>query len=136
MKLNWSKLLKASLVAGLAGVFISVALMFVWPMLFPGLEAQYFNAMFRPWSDPWMYYIYVNPFIFAFLMGVFYYYMKDALHGDGIRFGLLFWLLSIPGMLMTISTFNVSVVMVLTWTLTGLAQYLAYGLVIPKFVGK
>jgi hypothetical protein len=61
--------------------------------------------------------------------------VKDTIEGDGpvskgIRFGTFFWIVfSVLGMLITLSTFQVSVLMILTWTIMGLIQMILAGMV-------
>ncbi|MGZ5245397.1 MAG: hypothetical protein ACXWD4_15860, partial [Bacteroidia bacterium] len=52
--------------------------------------------------------------------------------GNGFKFGLMFWVISLPGMLISYSSFPISIAMVLGWTFSGLVQYLLAGLVVSK----
>ncbi len=137
--LPWNKIFKATIISGVIGFVISFILMILFTMLFPGLEAEYVSSLFRPWSDPLMYYVYLNPFVFSFFMSIIYYVMKDSLNmgkkklcKKGVHFGVLIWLLGIPGMLMTYSSFSISAEMVASWTLQMLILYAVYGVIIVK----
>lgn len=130
---DWMKTFKSGLAAGVVMLAASLVLMPVWNAVFPGLQAEYYNAMFRPWSDPRMSYIFVHPFVLGLAMAYAYDYFGKSFKGrdylrQGAAYGfVVFVLASIPGMLMTYSSFSVSAEMVLSWTLNGLVQLLAGG---------
>lgn len=133
------KIIVPGLAAGIVMLIVSVLLMFIYPVIFPGVESEYINnPMFRSWSDPWMYYVYLNPIILGIILAFIWRYTKDLFKGKnkvkaGAKFGLSIWVLfGITGMLMTLSTFNISALMVLTWTITGLIQYILGGIVIAR----
>lgn len=140
---EWGKIVKSGLAAGIVMLVISVALMPVWSTLIPGQQAEYENEhIFRPWSDPLMSYVFVHPFVLGLLMAYAYTYFgrgwkKKSLLCKGTFYGLLVWLVGgLPGMLMTISSFQLSNAMVLSWTVQGLIATLAGGFVIVKLWEK
>ena len=53
------KILLSGLLAGLAMVVVGVILNTIWQKIFPGLQAEYQTALFRPWSDPIMSLVFV-----------------------------------------------------------------------------
>lgn len=58
---------------------------------------------------------------------------KGSAEKRGINFGLVIWLISsIPGMVIIYSSFQVSLLMVFTWTLSGLVNGIIAGLVFVK----
>jgi len=125
--------------AGVVMLIASVLLMLVYPVILPGVEAEYTgNPIFRSWSDPLMYYVYLNPIIFGILLAFVWKYTKDNFKGSskaksGAKFGFSVWaIFGITGMLMSLSTFNISALMVLTWTINGLVQYILGGVVIAS----
>jgi len=50
----------------------------------------------------------------------------------GKKFGLTYWLIFLPGMLISYSTFPVSLSMIATWSLNGLIQGIVAGWVFAK----
>lgn len=137
-------MVKDILVPGLAaGIVMLIAFMavgWVFNMIFPGLQSEYYNPMFRPWSDPLMMYMYVHPFIVGIIMAAVYSKVKKLVKGKnwyekGMRYGFYWWIVyGIPGMLMTVSTFTVSIPMVVSWTVAGLIEYMLAGKVLAKMM--
>ena len=126
--------LAAGLIMLILGWFV---LMPVLGMIFPGLQAEYESGIFRPWDDPLMSYMFIHPFIIGLVMAyvfqAFKPYPKKSLVMRGISYGFMFWLLvTVPGMLVTLSSFNVSVEMVLSWTLEFLIEMPIAGIIIAK----
>jgi hypothetical protein len=131
------KIIVPGLAAGVVMLTSSVLLMIAFTILLPGLEAEYMgNIMFRPWSDPLMYYVYLNPIILGFLFAFVWQKVQGSFNDkskikSGAKFGLsIFLIFGITGMLMSLSTFNISALMVLTWTISGLIQDILGGIVI------
>ena len=51
----------------------------------------------------------------------------------GLRFGVAYWLIAtLPGMFMSYSSFQVSLVMVLSWSISGLIQAIIAGWIYVK----
>ncbi len=128
-------------ISGMIMLIISILLNQFYVMLFPSLRIDYENPhLFRPWSDPLMSVYYVVPF----LTGIILVWIWDSIHEiiggskmrRGIRFGLGYWITSLPGMLMSYSSFPLSFIMVLSWTITILIQALASGLLFATFLKK
>jgi hypothetical protein len=117
-------------------LFASMVVGMVFGAIFPGLMAEYENTnIFRPWTDPLMNLYYVHPFLlgiflaFAWSKGKGLIKEKDKLK-KGALFGVWVWILfGTPGMLMTIASFQVSVLIVLTWTVSILIQDVLAGIV-------
>jgi len=132
------KIILPGLLAGLVMVVISALVGFLSNLAFPALGAEYSSSgIFRPWSDPLMYLIYLQPFILGILLAWAWHKTKRLFKGPawkrGALFGLCFWLVaSVPGMLISYSSFKLSLAMVLSWTLAGLLQALAAGMVLAK----
>jgi hypothetical protein len=141
LKIDWKKTIIATVIAGIVALILSVVFMQFWNIVFPTLASEYMNAMFRPWSDPWMSYVFVNPFVMAFIMSIVYCAVKDSFKSkdalkNGLYYGLLVTLFGVSGMLMTYSTFVISGTMVLSWLLSSVVQYLATGVVIAYVFKK
>ena len=124
-------MLKKGLVAGLAILILGMVLNWLIGMVFPALAGQYQNtAMFRPWSDPLMTVYFAYPFI----LGV----VSAHLWGrvgkpKPMEFAKLYFVIeTIPGMFITYTSFQISLSMVLLWTVTGYIQALVAGYIFAK----
>lgn len=132
------KILLSGLIAGIAALVTGALLSILFNVTAPSLVTQYENAaIFRPWSDPLMSLYYAYPFILALPLAWIWNKVKSLIHGyawnRGLQFGLVYFVCaSIPGMWITYSSFQVSLPMVLSWTLAGLLQGIAIGLVFAK----
>jgi len=103
---------------------------------FPSTIAEYQNtAIFRPWNDPLMYYMYLHPFIVGLLLSLVWSRTGSLIKESsrlkkGVLFGLSIWaVFGIPGMLMTLSSFQLSALLVGSWTLSLLLQDVVAGVV-------
>src|SRR4030065_348260 len=124
------KIILFGLLAGLAMLVISVALSLLFNLIFPSVAAEYNNTnLFRPWSDPIMYLMLVEPFILGIILAWIFSITKGLFKDKnawkrGIYFGLCYWVITIPGMVMSYSSFPISLLMVMTWSAGILIQAL------------
>jgi hypothetical protein len=106
--------------------------------IFPGLQAEYQNQyIFRKWDDPLMSIFWIVPFINAFVALYVWSICKRVLKGDtyvsrGFYFAFLYWLVTIPGMVISYSSFQISEAMVISWTAGNLLQALFTGLIYAR----
>lgn len=138
-KISWKRVIKLGLLSGLVMFILSMITGQVTGVLFPSLMMEYTNAgLFRPWSDPimslYILYPFVEGFVVAFVWEMFKKLCdKGTWVQEGICFGFIFWLLTnITGMLISYSTFPVSFLMIVSWSLSSLVQLLGGGLVNAK----
>ena len=138
-KINKEKIIKVGLVGGLIMFVLSMIMGQVTGILFPSLMEEYANAgLFRPWSDPLMSLYFLYPFVQGFVVAfVWEMFKKQCSEGTwtqkGICFGFTFWFLTgITGMLISYSTFPVSFLMIVSWSLSSLVGLLGAGLVNAK----
>jgi len=128
------------LMAGAVMLLISLLLGMLTHLLLPEIESEYKNTcLFRPWSDPSMWWFFVHPFTLALIMAFVWSetkdLFKDKLNSErGLHFGFLFWIISLPGLLMSYSTFPVTLMMAITWALSGLIQVLFGGYFFSKTI--
>lgn len=122
---------KIAITGLLAGVIMLAAGMlagFVVQSLVPGLQSEYANAkIFRPWSDPHMSVYFVYPFALGVILAwiwsrINHLIMVDVPWKKGLYFALIYWIITIPGMIISYGTFNVSLFMVLSWMFSSLVQ--------------
>lgn len=133
--------MKKTLVALLAGLLMLAAGMLVSAAagaVSPAIPEAYTNStLFRPWSDPLMQLYWLVPFITAAILLRLWNFSKSLYRGDtflrrGLSFAFHYWIITLPGMLISYSTFPLSVGMVLSWTLSGLAQAAVAGIVFAR----
>ncbi len=105
----------------------------------PALEVEYHNPhLFRPWSDPLMQLYWLVPFINSLILFRVWALGKSLIRGDlyvrrGLSFAFSYWMVTLPGMIMSYSSFPVSFGMVITWTVSGLAQAIVAGILFARF---
>ena len=127
------------LLVGLFMLLSSMGISMLLQALFPALEQEYARtALFRPWSDPLMFLIFIHPFVVGFALAWAWSKVKETFHGSvgsrGAKFGLSYWIVAtIPGMLISYSSFQVSFGMVLAWTISGLISAVIAGLIFAKW---
>jgi hypothetical protein len=134
------KVIGVGLLAGLVMVVVGIIINLVMNMFLPVLnEAYRTSGIFRPWSDPRMMLFFVCPFLSGLLLTWVWSKVKDLVKGvttgqKGLTYGFIYWLTSWPGMLITYSSFNVSLAMVMSWTIPGLIEGVIAGVVIAKMM--
>lgn len=127
------------LLAGVTMLIVSLAWGAVASMAWPQLATAYQEGqVFRPWSDPLMSIFFLHPImvgvIMAWLWSKTKHLLKIALPlKHGVAFGLIYWAVSIPGMIISYATFQISLLMVLSWTLNGLLQAIVAGIIFSYF---
>ena len=139
------KIVLPGLVAGLAMLAIGLAASFLIDPILPGIKNEYANSkLFRPWSDPLMQLYYLHPIIVGLILAWVWDKVKPIFHECRLKksvclcrcccgFGFMYWIMAtIPGMFITYASFQVSLPMVLNWSLVSLLQALAAGAVLAK----
>lgn len=133
------KILIAGLAAGLAMLVVSLGLNQLFNAIVPGLSNEYMNpALFRPWSDPLMMLFFLHPFVVGIALSWVWNVFKNIVPGvgawrKGFNFGLAYGLVTtIPGMLISYSSFQISLWMILSWTIAGLIQTIIAGMVLAR----
>jgi hypothetical protein len=128
------KVIISGLVAGVVMLVLGLAVGFVFSKI-STVSAEYNNAsLFRSMQDPLMSLYFFHPFVVGMVQAILWSFVKPLFNGrtvsNGIVFGALFSLVIIPGMLISYATFPVSLLMILSWTVSGLIQYFAGALII------
>lgn len=132
------KIFIPGLIAGITGMAANWAIGFLFMFVFSSLNSEYTNEnIFRPWSDPLMNMYYIYFLLLAFGLTWAWNKSKSLFSKsyliNALNFTLVYWLIStIPGMLMTIGTFKVSGIMVLSWTASAFAQLFVISLILMK----
>ncbi|MBI4991107.1 hypothetical protein HZB96_03360 [Candidatus Gottesmanbacteria bacterium] len=133
------KIALSSLVAGIVMIITSMMVGQVFSSLFPTLAKEYNNpSLFRPWSDPLMSLFFLYPFILAIVLSVVWEKTNKLFSGKtsfdkALKFGLAYWALtSITGMLISYSTFPVSLLMIVSWSISSLITVIVGSYVIVR----
>lgn len=133
------KVFLPGLVAGIAMLIVSMLVNQFVNMFVPSVAAEYVNpALFRPWSDPLMSLFFLHPFVLGFILAwvwnkVKTLFIAGSVWQKGARFGLVVWLVaSIPGMLISYSSFPVSLAMISSWLISGLISVVVAGCIFAK----
>lgn len=128
------KLFLSGLVAGLAMSLVGTVGNMLWQVVLPGLAAQYQTPLFRPWSDPLMSLIFVVPVLSGFVMAAIWRFHKVALHTTWWKFAGALSIFSVLGMLMTYSCFPMSFLMLFTWCVSMVIEYLVGAWILAKMI--
>ena len=118
------KIFLSGLAAGAAMLLASLLLNFLFYAVFPGIKLEYQNpAMFRPWTDPIMQLFYLQPFLLGLIYAWLWIHLKAIFiehKWNSVMLGFYSIILSLPGMLMVYSSFQISLEMVISWTLSSM----------------
>jgi hypothetical protein len=129
------------LLAGLAMLIVGLAVSRIFGIFFPVINVEYANTgIFRPWSDPLMSLYFLYPFVLGIILAWFWGMIKNSIKGTqiwlkGINFGLGYFVLAgIPGMLISYATFKVSLILIISWLVTGLIDAIVAGWIFAKWL--
>lgn len=132
------KILLPGLVTGLALLVVGMLTNAFLGAVFPALQSEYqTSGLFRPWSDPRMSLIFLNYFIQGVILAWVWSKTKtlfpiNAFWKKGGAFALAYWVVGLPGMIITYSSFRISSGLVVSWTVMGLIEALCAGFVLSK----
>lgn len=125
--------------AGVTMLIVSFAWGMVSNMIWPELAEEYQNpGIFRPWTDPAMSIMLLHPIIVGVILSWLWSKTNHLIKVDsswkrGVTFGFIYWIATISGMIISYSTFQISLVMVLNWTLNGAIQSMVAGLIFSYY---
>jgi F0F1-type ATP synthase membrane subunit c/vacuolar-type H+-ATPase subunit K len=129
----------SGLVAGFTMLIVAMAIGLLTNAALPSTAQEYENTnLFRAMSDPIMSLYFLYPFFLGIALAWVWEKTKGIL-GEGSlwvrgsRFARTFWVVStLPGILMSYSTFPVSLAIALTWLLSSLVQLLCAGFIYAR----
>jgi len=133
------KTLGLGILAGVVMLILGFAVMYLFGAIFPSTAAEYENLnIFRAMDDPLMSIFYVYPFILGIVLAFVWNKSKSLFKGTtgkrAVNFGLTYWLVaSLPGMVITYASFQLSFLLVFTWLMLGLLYGIIAGLVFAKY---
>jgi len=131
------KIVSSGLVAGLVMLIAGMIVSFVLEKLFPSLAGQYVNAnLFRPWSEPLMQLYWLVPFLNGLVLAYVWHKTKSLFPADRRQaawwLGLVYACFALPGLVMSYSTFPVSLLMVSSWLVSSFVQAMLGAMVLTK----
>lgn len=130
------KIILPGLLVGIINLVLGMGVSYIF-MMIPQVSADYYSNLMRSYQDPLMNLFFVYPFVQGIIFAWAYDKIKSVFPGSatqkGLNFGFFVWLLAtVPGMLITYSSFPFSGWTVLSWLVSGLVCSLAAGLVFAK----
>ncbi len=130
------KILITGLIAGCILFVLSYGGLFLGVRFFPKLFVAYDNPLFNSDGNRDVLF-YMHAFIISFALSWFWDRFKVLFKGTllmrGLEFGLVYSVIALlPVMWISFSSLDITVVMVLSWFLYGLAQAIIAGLVFAK----
>ncbi len=134
------KTIFAGLLTGLVMTITSVVVSMIFGFVLPQIQKEYVgNSIFRPWSDPLMSLIFVAPFLIAIILAILWEKHKNMLPGNNsyakvMKLFMLYFCFSIIGMIITYSTFAISLLMVFSWMVSGFLQLIIGAWVLLKMI--
>jgi len=132
------KVFLLGLLVGLVMTIVGLLAMPLFNILMPGLQAEYENlAIFRAWSDPLMQLFFLYTFVSAIILAYIWDKVKSVFKSNsqykkGLYFGIMYFLISVPGILICYSTFQISFLMTISWIIPSLIQALFAGVILAK----
>ena len=95
--------------------------------------------MFRPWSDPLMSLIFVVPFLLGIIFAILWQKHKNMLPGKTayakvMKLLMLYFSFSLIGMIITYSTFTISLLMVCVWIVQEFLQLVIGAWILSKMI--
>lgn len=132
------KIVLSGFLGGLALLLLEVVFTQLTNLAYPSIAKEYQNTnLFRPWTDPLMSLIFFNPFVVAFIWAWIWDKTKKLFEQKniwlrGLYFGLVFGVISIPGMLISFASFQISLIMILSWTKMLFLEGILLGWVFAK----
>jgi hypothetical protein len=95
------------------------------------------NPVFRPWEDPLMMLFFLYPVVLGFGLSFVWDRTRQLFRNgpwqNGISFGLIYFCVAgIPAFLINFSSFNLPLLMILSWTIMGLVDGIVAGCILAK----
>lgn len=132
------KLIGQGMLTGIPILIISVGSGYLLGLISPSIAEQYNNTqLYRPWSEPAMWIIFIYPFFLGIALAWIWDKTKTLLKGNGpsraIRFAYAYWIVVVvPAMIMIYSCMPVSLPIILSWTFSGFIYGLIAGYIFVK----
>jgi uncharacterized membrane protein YeaQ/YmgE (transglycosylase-associated protein family) len=130
------KIIWPGIVSGLVMIVAGVIVGYVCGLI-PVIKTDYEMSFFRQMNDPLMWVFVAYPFVLGIFLAWFWDKVKGNFHGSiaerGFSFGWAYFLIAtIPGMIMTYSSFTISLWTVISWTVSGFITSVIGAMVLAK----
>lgn len=128
------------LTVGLVNLCLGVTLSIVLRILIPSLDLEFQNIeMFRLWDDPLQIFFLLYPFILGLVMSYLWVNTEKLFSGNNLskafQFARFYFVIAtLPGMFISYASFQVSLIMIIYWTVAGFMQAYVAGLVFTKAI--
>ena len=128
------------LLTGVATIIINLILTPLFNLIDPNLVAVYGNsALFRIESDPLKPLFYIFPFLLGIILAWVWIKVKPAFKEQaawkqGVYFGLIIWLISVPDIIINFSQFPLPFLMIISWSVMGGVEAIVAGLIFAKLL--
>lgn len=132
------KVIISGLIAALGMFAAGIAIGLLLNLLLPSVKAEYESTgMFRSWDDPIMYVYFLQPFLLSIALAWVWNKVNSLFNGSimkkALYYALIYWFVAaIPGMIMTVSSFKISILMTLSWTISSFFQAWIASLIIIR----
>ncbi len=134
--------MKKIIISGLVAGVVMLVTAFIFNQAFyyflPVLKLEYSNtSLYRAMDDPVMMLYFLHPLFLGFILAFVWNITKDAFVSKkglprGIQFGLIYWLIVLPGLFISYICSPFSLLAVCTWGIVTFAQALLAGLILEK----
>lgn len=129
------KILIPGFMASIAIFIAGMLVQYVFSAIAPSLSEEVKSfGKFRGWDDPIMYIYFTYPLILGYALAwswtLFSSYMSGSKVSKVLKFALVYWIVGvIPGMVMTYSSFQLSALMISSWTLGSFMQAISAAII-------
>jgi hypothetical protein len=137
LRQNHEEIIWPGIVAGIAILVLGMVISYLF-MSIPSVAADYNNAqIMRSRQDPLMSLFFIYPFVLGIALAWVWNRAKGLFKGSackrGTHFGLSYFIIAtIPGMLISYSSFPLSLSTIICWTVSGLISAIAAGCILAR----
>lgn len=131
------KIIFPGIIAGIAILVLSFTISYLF-MIMPSVNADYNNVqVMRSFQDPLMSLYFAYPFVLGIALAWIWNKTKGLIKGSvwkrGIDFGFAYFVIAtIPGMLISYSSFPLSIFTIISWLVSGLIAAIVAGMIFAK----
>jgi len=133
VRTKMKKIIWPGLLLGLIMLVVNFIVSYLF-MLIPSVATDYTSGFMRSWQDPLMMAFFLYPFILGIILAALWDKVKTSFKGNrGCHFGWwVFLLTTVPGMYITYTSFNLTFLTILGWTVSGLISAKIAGFLLAK----
>jgi len=122
-----SNFVKPGLIAGLVMLVVMLLVSYGFSFIFPQLLQEYSTQMYRSYEEPIMMLFFLYPFLLGLIISWVWGKTSIIMKGDNltkaVNFTFVYVLLAqVPGMFITYTSMNVSLLMIMSWIFSNTLQ--------------